>query len=230
MDAGLTWSRLIDLLEEHHPPRSPVSRDPFHLILFEQVAYLATEDVRIATYRDLKKRTGLKPDRILAMPLKELETVTRAGGSIAWKERAQRIRASSAMASTLKGLDAVPLAEARKRLRKFAMIGAPGADRILLQCGLFPVFALESNGLRVMLRLGAAREGRDYAATYRSVMKAMTSFLPADIDTLALGEQLLRSHGIGICTRNAPRCGTCSLLPYCPTGRERSTSKGAWRS
>ncbi|MBP7515903.1 MAG: hypothetical protein KA791_15255 [Flavobacteriales bacterium] len=226
MAAPLSWTRLVALLEEHHPEIArPVSSDPFELVLWEQVAYLASDVVRAAAFKELRKRTSLDPQRILALPLKELETIARSGGSIAWRERAQRMRNSSEQAATLSELGKLNVAEARRRLKKFAMIGGPGADRILLHAQLFPVFGLESNGLRVLMRLGFGTPAKDYAGTYRSVLAALDALLPADIDRLSRAERTLRAHGLLICTRSAPRCGTCSLLPYCRFGKEQKNTK-----
>ncbi len=226
MITPLTWTRMIGILEEHHPEVMPlVSADPFALVLWEQVAYLATDDVRLAAFRELEKHTALKPESILAMPVKDLEKIALRGGSIAWKERAERMRASSKSAKTLAGLGDRPIAEARKRLKKFAMIGGPGADRILLFAKLFPVFALESNGLRVLMRMGFGREEGDYNANYRGVMEAIAPLLPKDFGTLIRSHQLLRAHGLTICKRSAPRCGTCALLPHCRYGRSAPTKE-----
>jgi endonuclease-3 len=48
--------------------------------------------------------------------------------------------------------------KAKKLLMRFPMIGEPGAEKILLFCGALAVLALESNGLRVLVRVGVAEE------------------------------------------------------------------------
>jgi hypothetical protein len=53
--------------------------------------------------------------------------------------------------------------EARRALQKFPGIGAPGADKILLFTKTHALPALDSNGLRVLVRLGLAKEAKSYS-------------------------------------------------------------------
>lgn len=207
---------LSALLGEHHPeiPR-PVSKDPFHLVLWEQVAYLATDDVRLSAFTALNKRVGLTAAKIKAAPLGTLRSIARMGGSIAVNERADRIRTSAELSSTLKGLGDLPVEEARKRLIAFPMIGAPGADLILMLMGRRGVFALESNGLRVLLRIGFGKESSNYAASYRSVLGDLARELPDGAEARIALHQRLRSHGLLLCKRSKPLCATCSIRSYC---------------
>ena len=55
--------------------------------------------------------------------------------------------------------------------------------------------ALDSNGLRVLCRVGFAEERRNYSATYRFVRDAIHEQLPRDYDSLIRPHQLLRQHG-----------------------------------
>lgn len=217
-----TWSTLMALLQQQHPGLPlPVRRAPFALVLWEQVAYLVKDEVRALAFAELERRTALDPARIAALPGKDLEAITRRGGAIGWKERAQRIRASAELAHTLDDLADVPLAEARKRLQRFAMIGAPGADRILLTAGLHPVFSVESNGLRVLLRIGFGTEGANYNAGYASALEAFAPLFPADPEALLRMQGLLRAHGTAPCKRSAPSCGMCSVRAHCAFGQAR---------
>ncbi len=213
-----TLHKLASLLAEHHPrPPAPISRDPFQLILWEQVAYLARDDQRLKAFQALAARVGLAPEKIAKAPLRTLQAIARIGGAIAVKERAERMKRSAVLAATLPGHRdmSMSLEEARKRLLRFPMIGGPGADRILLFSGLFNTFALDSNGLRVLLRVGIGKEGRDYAASYKNVMRELEPVLP---DDRILFHERLRQHGTLICKRTAPRCGSCSLRPHCAYG------------
>lgn len=108
-------------------------------------------------------------------------------------------------------------------LKRFPGIGAPGAEKILMFCGALPVLALESNGLRVLLRLGHGREEpKNYAKTYRSVREALAADLPSDAAWLARAHQLLRRHGQEICRNTDPDCGACNLAERCPSARSRA--------
>jgi len=60
-----------------------------------------------------------------------------------------------------------------RALQQFPAIGVPGAERVLLLTGRLPVLAVDSNGLRVLTRIGYAHKLKDYARTYRAVRAAM---------------------------------------------------------
>ena len=74
------------------------------------------------------------------------------------------------------------LPKALKALQKFPSIGAPGAEKILLFTKTYPVLALESNGLRVLLRLGFGEERKNYSASYASVQEALKDQIGDDFD------------------------------------------------
>ncbi len=78
----------------------------------------------------------------------------------------------------LSNLLRLPAKEALKQLMRFPMIGQPGAEKILLFSGLLPVLALESNGLRVLIRLGFGTEDKSYSTMYRSVQGATAANCP----------------------------------------------------
>jgi endonuclease III len=108
-----------------------------------------------------------------------------------------------------------PLREAIAELRRFPAIGEPGAEKILLLCGAAPLLALDSNGLRVLLRFGYGTDAKSYAASYRSVRRALVDELPDDHAWLTQAHLLLRRHGQEICRRTRPACGECALRPDC---------------
>jgi len=108
-----------------------------------------------------------------------------------------------------------PLPEARKALMKFPSIGAPGAEKILLLSGSHPVLGLDSNGLRVLIRLGYGREGKSYAASYRSAQEAAAPRLEPRCDRLIRAHLLLRRHGQTLCRRSRPRCEACPVASVC---------------
>ena len=70
--------------------------------------------------------------------------------------------------ATSSGVVNRPIAEARRILKRFPGIGDPGADRILLLSGAQPVLGMDSNALRVLVRLGYAREQKNYGKQYRA--------------------------------------------------------------
>jgi endonuclease III len=209
------------------PWSDPAPGDPFHLILWEQVGYLADDERRLHAFRLLEERVGLGPQDLVRAAPETLVEIAAAGGSIAAEERAERMRSSAVhvierWSGDLRGALALPLPEALRALRRFPMIGKPGAEKILLFTRTHPLLALDSNGLRVLLRLGYGREGRSYAQSYESVRAATGPEQRADYDWLVSLHGLLRMHGQRLCRRNEPRCGECPLLGCCDYGRSRT--------
>ncbi len=215
------------LKEQHGTAPAPPSRDPFALVLWEQVGYLVDDERRAAALALLAKRTKLDPARILREPDVSLLEIARLGGSVGIERRAERLRASARLLLEL-GVDAdalarAPLDEARRAFQKFDSIGAPGAMKILFFARAHASLPLESNGLRVLARFGVAREEKSYEATYRAVQAAIADELPAGFEALEEAHLLLRAHGQLVCKRTSPRCDACALAERCAF-RSSSTS------
>lgn len=174
----------LDLLEgAYGPPPEPGATDPWDQVLLENVVYLAGDERRIEAFERLRARVGTAPSALLESPIGELGEATRLG--IRADAQARKLQAAARLAVTHFGGDlgsrlaAMSLAEARRALRRFAAIGEPAADRILLQAGLHAVPALDSNGLRVLVRLGLARDAPSYAVSHRSATAVLRDTLPA---------------------------------------------------
>ena len=215
----LPWV-LLALEEYYGRPPEPISTDPFALILWEQVAYLAREPTRRAAFERLRQEVGLTPASIRRAPVATLRRIARLGGAIAAPLRAERMRRSAEIVKTqwndeLREALSLPLAKARQALTAFPMIGPPAADRILAITGAHPVLALDSNALRVLLRLGWGTALRNYAATYRSAQEAIGPHIPTRASDLSMAADLLRQHGSTLCRRTTPRCKQCPLAPRC---------------
>src|SRR6476646_5260564 len=170
---------VAQLARYYGPPAPPITNDPFELILLESVAYLVTDDRREEAFRLLRRLVGTKPLEILAASKGDLLRVTTLGGMAA-EMRAGRLREIALITTTefdgdLRTALKLPLAKAKQALRKFPSIGEPGAEKILLFTKTYPVAALDSNGLRVLLRLGFGEERKNYSASYRSVQEAIKS-------------------------------------------------------
>jgi endonuclease III len=108
-----------------------------------------------------------------------------------------------------------PEAEAKRALRRIRGIADPGAEKILLLTRSRKILALESNGLRVLLRVGYGQEGRNYTATYKSVREAVDAEVIDDFDWLIDAHVLLRHHGQQVCKTSVPHCETCVLTDVC---------------
>jgi endonuclease-3 len=191
------------------------------LILWEQVAYLVPDAQRRAAYQALRSRVGLTPRAILAARPATLRSITRLGGPIAAATRAARLQQSARLVlrrwqGKLGTALTLPLAQARRALGQFPMIGDPGADKILAITRTARLLPLDSNALRVLHRLDLAPPGKDYGTSYRQAQAAVASQLPKSYEALLAGSQLLRQHGQELCRRSAPRCPRCPLRSKCP--------------
>src|SRR5262249_42815527 len=168
-------------------PARPRVRDPFELILYENVAYLASDERRDEAFGELQERVGLTPRKILAAPLAVLHEVARRGilpGGTADKLREIAEIAVEEFGGHLSEVLRKPPGEAVRAFKKFPSIGEPGAEKILLFSETVPVLALESNGLRVLLRLGFGKEEKGYARSYRSAQEAAARELPKSCGAL----------------------------------------------
>lgn len=206
-------------------PEPPKLTDPLGLILLENVAYLVSDERREQAFNTLREKVGLTPAEILTAHEETLLEVARLGGMHpgARVEKLRRI-AQIALQEFDGNLDRVlkqPLAQARKSLKKFPGIGDPAAEKILLFSRTHPILALDSNGLRVLLRLGYGEQRKSYAATYRSAQQAVESELRKDYDWLIAAHQLLRRHGKELCKAVEPLCRACPIKSSCRYYREQ---------
>jgi len=213
--------RLLGKIDGHYGrPELPPFAGAFEAILWEIVAYLADDARRGAAFEALRKQVGLTPQEILAAPKAVLCEITRMGGSIAAEERAERLRAAAQLTMDQLGGDLdsalkLPPQKAKKLLMQYPMTGEPGAEKILMFAGALGVLALESNGLRVLVRLGFGEERKSYSATYKSVREVTLEELPADCKMLTKAHLLLRQHGQRLCLRNGPVCHACPVRIDC---------------
>ncbi|HLJ84204.1 MAG TPA: hypothetical protein VKT51_08555 [Candidatus Eremiobacteraceae bacterium] len=199
--------------------RSQPPRDPFALVLYENIAYLVTDDRRRAAFDALRRSIGLTPRQISEASEAALVAAAATGG-VYPELRAARMREAARLVLEEFGGDAATvLREEPKRrrrlLKKFPAIGEPGVDKILLLSRTQPVLALDSNGLRVLTRLGVAQEKKSYAQTYRAVQAAAGDFSERDFDLLIEANDVLARHGREICKRNAPLCELCVIKRSC---------------
>ena len=211
--------RVVEALEAFYGrPKRPSVRDPFEQILWENLAYLASDERRSQAWKHFRARVGTKPAQVLAAPRALLMEIGQAG--IMPAGSANKVQESATIAmeefgGSLKPVLKLPLKDAKKALRKFPSIGEPGAEKILLFAGSHAVLALDSNGLRVLRRLGFGRDDKNYTKSYRSAQEAVAPGLPLDTAWLTEAHQLLRRHGQELCKTNHPRCDACPLKKDC---------------
>ena len=198
-------------------PTRPPTSDPFELVLLENVAYLATPERRRDAFEQLERKIGTSPASILRATGDALESVTARG--IMRAKFAGKLRECARIAidefdgdlgTALRG----PLDGAKRALRRFPGIGEPGAEKILLFAGRHALLAPESNGLRVLVRLGAVPEQKSYARMYAD-SRIAAKVLPARTRVLQEAHLLLQQHGQTLCKRSAPHCEECPLAGGC---------------
>jgi endonuclease-3 len=196
----------LNNLEAHYGPQSPPPcKTAYQMVLWELVAYLQPDERRLIAYQALERRVGFQQDAIRKAPIEELIGITRLGGMSA-EQRAWKLKQSADVVCKLE----------KKALVRFPMIDEPGAEKILLFTGTVPVMALESNGLRVLTRLGYTDEKKSYSSTYKAAQAAASQELPAAFEPLQRAFLLLRKHGQESCLRKDPACSVCPLNHDCP--------------
>ena len=213
-----TLREVVKVLSKHYgPPTRPPSADPFELILWENVAYLASPARRREAFALLQRTVGTTPAAILAANQKVLEKIT-ARGILKSTFAAKLQECAKIAVNKFDGnLDAVtrePLDSAKRALRFFPGIGEPGAEKILLFTGQQALLAPDSNALRVLVRLGLVREEKSYSRTY-AASREVAQELTAKPSVMQVAHLLLQQHGQTLCKRSVPRCGECPLATVC---------------
>jgi endonuclease-3 len=217
------------------PPRVEAA-SPWAQVLWENCCYLADDERRAQAFSLLEKKTRLDPKRILAASDAVLREVT--GHGIVPEKFVEKLRTCARLALDAPGgdldaaLGAMEPAVARRALRRFPGIGEPGAEKILLHARLLATCALDSNGLRVVERLGYVEPDENYARQWKTARRAIAAEAPGEIDGLIELYALLRRHGQTICTRSKPRCTECPLAGGdvdCPFPLKQPSRSGPWR-
>lgn len=222
----MNFAEIIEILRgQHGDPVPPHVIDPFEMILYENVSYLVDDERRSKAFENLRNVIGLRPEDILNASPEQLRSVAELAGSNKQGQIAKLIRSAEIVREEFDGdlttvLDRT-FVKARAALKRFPSIGEPGAEKILLFNRLSPVLALESNGLRVLIRIGFTEEPGSYSSMYRNAQSAVASQLPQDPHLMIDAYQLLRSHGQTICKRIKPMCGSCAVRPSCSYGSRK---------
>jgi endonuclease III len=223
------FTRIIQQLKKYYgEPEVPPARGPFELILWENACYLLPDGRRLEVFNTLRDQVGLNPSAIDAAPQGILLPIAIRGGMrpetrvFRWREIA-RITLNQ-YGGDLNAILGMPYAEAKKALKQFPTIGDPAAEKILLLCGTASGLPVESNGLRVLSRVGWGRVQKNYAATYRSVEEALKTELPTHVERLREAHLLLRIHGKTLCKDQAPLCHQCPVAGECAFALSREAA------
>ena len=118
-----TFSKMVDQLQQHYGPPAPLpSNDPLELIIWENIAYLATDKRRAEAFAILKHTIGTRPEQILAARHSDLAAIGKAG--ILPDISAEKLLTIAKIAyeefdSDLRTTLRKPLPEAKKALKRF---------------------------------------------------------------------------------------------------------------
>jgi endonuclease-3 len=213
--------KLTARLEKHYgKPALPPARGPFEWVLWENACYLLSDERRAAVFEGLRAQVGLNAEALWKAPDDVLLPLAKLGGMrpetrvFRWREIARITREQ--FAGDLGQICAWPYAQALKALRQYPNIGGPGAEKILMFCGAAPGLPLESNGLRVLTRVGYGRVHlKNYGAMYKSVQEAIAGEVPGKAESVARTHLTLRRHGQGLCKTAAPQCVECPAADLC---------------
>jgi endonuclease-3 len=218
--------KLITRLKKHYgDPVLPPAHGPFELVMWENSCYLLSDQRRAAVFEAVRQQVGMdaasiwKADQEILLPLATMGGMRPETRVFRWREIA-RITLTQ-FDGNLDAILQLPYPKAKRALHQFPCIGQPGAEKILMLCGMNTGLPLESNGLRVLERVGYGRAQKNYGATYRSVQEALEGQIPPDAAALSRAHLLLRQHGKTLCRNSLPLCQACPLAPGCAFAKNR---------
>jgi len=211
---------IVYLQKRYGAPELPPARGPFELVMWENACYLLPDTRRQEVFEALRRDVGLTPEAIFKASKQVLLPLAGRGGMrpetrvFRWQEIA-RITLQQ-FGGNLEQILELPYAKGKKALKQFPNIGDPGAEKILMFCGKAEGLPLESNGVRVLTRIGYGRVHlKNYGAMYRSVQEAIAAEVPKGAAALARAHLLLREHGKTLCKDARPMCFECPVKKDC---------------
>ena len=212
--------KILEQLEAFYGPQKPSwPTDPYLFLIWWHCGYPASDAACARGWESLNHAVGVKPEEILAAPVKTLAKALAPGGMVPEK-RAMRLRAIAERivdecSGDLRARLAGPLDASRGMLKKFPNIADPGADRILLFAGIAPIAAVPSNCPHVLVRIGRGRERENYGVNYRDAQRMIEANVPANIESRQRAYLLLKVHGQTLCKTSKPKCDACVLRDSC---------------
>ena len=211
---------IVSLQKRYGAPELPPARGPFELVMWENACYLLPDTRRQEVFEALRRDVGLTPEAIFKASKQVLLPLAGRGGMrpetrvFRWQEIA-RITLQQ-FGGNLEQILELPYAKGKKALKQFPNIGDPGAEKILMFCGKAEGLPLESNGVRVLTRIGYGRVHlKNYGAMYRSVQETIAAEVPRGAAALARAHLLLREHGKTLCKDARPMCFECPVKKDC---------------
>jgi len=216
---------VVRLAKEYGEQKPPPLKDPFDFVIYENVSYLVTDEYRWKAFRNLKQTIGLRPEDILSASSDQFRSVVEMAGVDKKGRVGKLIRAAQIAMKEFGGKVSsvleLPQKKAVTALKKFPSIGEASAEKIMLFCGKGDELPLESNGLRVLVRIGFGAEEKNYNVMYRNARSAIADQVVRENTWLVSAYLLLRRHGQTICKTSAPFCSKCVVANVCAYGRRK---------
>jgi endonuclease III len=222
MHRGPSLARVVEILLKHYgQPLEPPTSNLFELILMENVAYLAPPARKRLAFEALKETVGSQPQQIQSAQEATLKNVARYG--ILGKATVSKLRecariAIETFAGNVDQILAQDLDRAVRQLCAFPSVSKPGAEKILLFANKLAVLAPESNGIRVLARIGLIQQQGTYRKMYEET-RVLSLGPNKRTKAFKVANLLLQLHGRTLCRRKNPKCGDCPLKNVCRYAR-----------
>lgn len=153
----------------------------------------------------------LTPERVLRLPLPELQELIRPAGF--YKQKSQYLKALTEWFMRYdcdaERISKLRLEEVRKELLQLYGVGRETADSILLYGFHFPTFVVDAYTLRLFRRYPL-----DAGSTYRQVKAFIESKMPRETLLYNRFHALIVQNGKEHCKKK-PRCAGCPLEETC---------------
>ena len=205
------------LLGVHGPQGWWPADSPFEMMVGAVLTQACTWVNAERAIAALRSANALSAESIIALPEQELAGLVRPAGYFNAKARKLKALARFLMdrfGGDPEGMSQVPTERLRQMLLSVHGVGEETADDILVYAANRPVFVVDAYTRRIAARLGLARED----ASYSELSALFAGAMPEDVPALGEFHALLVRHAKQTC-RKSPRCGECSLVDLCPTGK-----------
>jgi endonuclease III len=222
----LAIEEAVARLHAFYGPLVPPPHDPFTMYVWEVLNFHSAPVKRDAALGALRRIPALTPDSIWKAVQKKLEAAVQLAGPYL----DERIRALKAGADVFRRHPDIArrfqgtLLEARRATRSLPQLGLAGFHRLMLFGASHALIPADAHLTRVALRLGYGAQGAGPRLQIRSVRRALSTRIPAAIETRRQAVLYLSHHGHTTCLEHDPHCHVCPLLEGCSYGRERNAS------
>lgn len=190
--------------------------DPVSELVTTLLSHSTTDVNQERAFRSLRSRFPTWDD-VRRAPVAEVEEAVRVAGLAAQKApRIQRVLdriADDPRGSDLEWLGGAPLDEAMAYLT--AMDGVGPKTAACVMCFSFDAHVVPADTHVHRIAVRTRIVGPRAPAT--AAQARLTRWTPPG-EAFATHMRLI-AHGRTVCLARAPRCGSCALLPLCPTGR-----------